>query len=409
MLQTVRSPRQVLMGEGAAQAVAEFCAHHGRDVLVITDAVMVTQPPVEAILDDVSRACEVTVYAEATAEVPLADVHGAAARAESAQPDVILAIGGGSVIDLAKVVGAVLVHGGEPSDYYGEGQVPGPTTPLVAVPTTAGTGSEVSPVAVVSDPGRELKVGLSSLHLIPDVAVIDPELSLTCPPAVTAHAGIDALCHAVESYVARPQEPEPRASVATVFQGRNDTTDDAAVRATGKIGAHLSRAVHDSGDRPARREMAAGAAWAGVAFSHAGTGCPHALQYAVGAATGTPHGVGVGLLLPYALTAAGSVIDERVATLGRAAGLDMDAGPHSPCERFAQWLESLLDDIGVPRTLAELGVDRADLPRLAGKTLRVERLLRNHPGSQTQEALEAILEAAWDGDRTRLGGANRVA
>lgn len=401
MIQTIRAPRQVVAGAGAAASVADICAQHGCNILLVTDRSLVDQAPVAAVIGAVGERCDrVTVFADATPDVPLSDVDAAVAAIQDSGADALLAIGGGTVIDLAKIAGVVRRYGGSPRDYYGECLVPGPTMPLIAVPTTAGTGSEVSPVSVLSDPDRELKVGVSSVHLVPDVAVVDPELTGSCPPRVTAYSGADALCHAVESFTAAEAPADP---VNAVFTGRNPVTDDVALRALRAIGPNLARAVRDGSDRAARAQMSAGATWAGLAFSHAGTACPHALQYPIGAATGTPHGLGVGLLLPYALTAVRDTVADRLAVLGECVGLEVDpTDPPAAAGAFIDWVVELLDEISVPRTLADIGLERADLPRLAEKATAVTRLLRNHPGPTGAADLQAILEAAWTGDRERL-------
>ncbi len=403
MLETVRGPRQLMVGEGVAQNVPRVVAECGSRVLVVTDRVLVGQPRVAELLSAVREsATAVGVFADATPDVPLADVDVAVAAAAAVDADVILAIGGGTVIDLAKIVGVIRRHGGSPRDYYGESKVPGPTFPLVAVPTTSGTGSELTPVSVLTDPHRELKVGVSSVHIVPDFAVVDPELTYTCPPTVTAHSGIDAFCHAVESYTARPRAHGPRDPVEQVFLGRNPTTDHYALLAAERISRSLRRAVRDGTDTEARADMAHGSVLAGLAFAHAGTAAPHALQYPIGAATHTPHGLGVGLLLPYALEAAGDAVTGRLTVLAAVCGLDVaGASDAQGAEVFLAWLDGLLADIGIPATLADIGVERADLPRFAELAGGVTRLVQNHPGRTDTEGLLGILEAAWAGDRSR--------
>jgi alcohol dehydrogenase class IV len=406
MLETVRGPRQLMVGDGVAANLARVVAECGNRALVVTDRMLMAQPAVADLVAEVRDAvdsCE--VFADATPDVPLTDVDRAAAAADAADADVLVAIGGGTVIDLAKILGAVRRHGGGPRDYYGESKVPGPTMPLVAVPTTAGTGSEVSPVSVLTDPERELKVGASSVHLLPDFAVVDPELTHSCPPRVTAHSGIDAFCHAVESYTARPRAHQPRALVEQVFLGRNPVTDQHALLAAERIARSLRVAVTDGDDRDARADMAYGSVLAGIAFSHAGNAAPHALQYPIGAATHTPHGLGVGLLLPYALTAARDAVGDRMATLAGVCGVDVsDASEAEAADTFVDWVFTLLTDIDIPATLADIGVERADLPRFAEMASGVTRLVQNHPGPTDTAALLAILEAAWLGDPSRLRG-----
>jgi len=403
MLETVRAPRQVLVGEGTATTVPRLVGDLGRRVLVLTDRVLLRQDRVTAVIQAVeARAATVTVFADSMPDVPLADVDAAVAAAQACGADVLLAIGGGTVIDLAKIVGVIRRHGGSPRDYYGECKVPGPTMPLVAVPTTSGTGSEVTPVSVLSDPDRELKVGVSSVHLIPDFAVVDPDLTLSCPPRVTAYSGIDAFCHAVECFTGRRRPNDPTSLVDSVFLGPTAVSDEFALRAARVIGANLASAVRDGAGIQARAQMSLGATLAGLAFAHGGTACAHAMQYPIGAATHTPHGLGVGLLLPYALTAVRDIITERLAVLANCVGLVGEGSPTDAALAFLDWLTTLLAEIGIPASLADIGVERADIPRLAEKTMTVTRLLQNHPGPTDVDTLTAILDAAWLGDRDRV-------
>jgi alcohol dehydrogenase len=400
MLETVRGPRQLMVGEGVAQNLPRLVAESGSRVLVVTDRVLLGQQRVVDLVAAVEDAVDALgVFADATPDVPLTDVDLAVSAAAEVDADVLLAIGGGTVIDLAKIVGVIRRHGGTPRDYYGESKVPGPILPLVAVPTTSGTGSELTPVSVLTDPDRELKVGVSSVHCIPDFAVVDPELTYTCPATVTAHSGIDAFCHAVESYTSRPRAHGPRDVVEQVFLGRNAITDHYALLAAERIARSLRRAVRDGGDTEARADMSYGSVLAGLAFSHAGNAAPHALQYPIGAATHTPHGLGVGLLLPYALTAAGEAVADRLAILAGVCGLDVaGASDAEAADAFLGWVRELLADIGIPATLRDIGVDRADLPRFAEMAGGVTRLVQNHPGATDTASLTAILEAAWSGE-----------
>lgn len=398
MIATRRSPRQLIEGEGTVSALGPVTAQLGRRALVVTDPVIVEQPGFATALRSLEAAgVDVHRFVDAVSDVPLEVVDRCAAVAAEVDPQVIVGIGGGTVLDLAKVVALVHTHGGSPRDYYGENRVPGPVLPMVAVPTTAGTGSEVTTVSVLSDDERELKVGISSVHLVPDFAICDPQLTHTCPPSVTAFAGIDAMCHAVEAYTAAVRPAGWEEVVHGVSIGKNDFADHHALRAVTALGDHLARAVEDGQDREARAAVMRGATDAGVAFSHAGTAAPHALQYPVGAATKTPHGLGVGLFLPYVLTANRPGIDPQLLDLARAVGLDDD----DP-DAFIAWIVDLDRRIGVPSSLQDIGVERTQLRGLAELAATVTRLLQNNPGDNSVEGLERVLAAAWEGDRDLL-------
>src|SRR5437667_9491916 len=188
-------------------------------------------------------------------------------------------------MDLAKITATVLAHGGGPRDYVGDDKVPGPVAPLICLPTTAGTGSEVSAAAVLTDTENQIKVGILSNHLRPAVAVVDPMLTLSCPPKVTADSGIDALTHAIEAYTAVdnatfPLPPGER----TVYQGRHPLSDCLAEKAIALVGQFLRRAVKQGDDLEARDGMALAATLAGMAFSNVGVAVVHAMEYAIGGA-----------------------------------------------------------------------------------------------------------------------------
>ncbi|MDB5623346.1 MAG: iron-containing alcohol dehydrogenase family protein 1, partial [Devosia sp.] len=186
----IRSPRAIYFGAGQRQALPAIVAALGQRVLLCSDERFTQDPMLTAIRTGLDAAGLTTeLYDGTIAELPLACVAEATAQARSFAPDVIVGIGGGSCLDLAKLVALSLSHGDELSQFYGEFKVPGPVLPVVAVPTTAGTGSEVTPVAVLADPVRISKVGISSPYLIPEVAVCDPELTVTCPRGLTAVAG----------------------------------------------------------------------------------------------------------------------------------------------------------------------------------------------------------------------------
>lgn len=403
MLDTIRSPRQVLLGAGSAQAMSDLCRSYGDRILVITDAIISAQPRTRAIIDDIVGAFgETTVFSEASPDVPLSDIAAAVDRADGVEPDMIVAIGGGSVIDLAKAVAVILSHGGVPSDYYGEARVPGPVIPLIAVPTTSGTGSEATPVSVVHDDELGLKIGISSVFLVPDVAVVDPELTLTCPPSVTAHAGLDAFAHAVESFTASPREVTPQSFVSTVFRGENLFSDEFAPRTVRLIAENLERVVADGSDLAGREAMSIAALLGGLSFAHGGTACAHALQYRVGHLSATPHGLGVGLLLPYTIPIIARSRADRVQMLAAAVGLDTEGrSPIESAREFTEWVFEFRLRVGLPDTLQQIGIGRDDLRDIAERTSTgATRLLQNHPGPTDSESLLEIVEKAWTGDRS---------
>ncbi|MDF9877269.1 iron-containing alcohol dehydrogenase [Cellulosimicrobium cellulans] len=403
MLGVLRGPRQVIFGAGQRRVLGRVTAGLGRQALVCTDSRFGSTDEFAEMLRSLEDAgVAVTVFTGALPDVPVAQVARCAEMVAQDEPDVVVGVGGGSCIDLAKAVALVLTHGGQASDYYGELRVPGPAVPVVAVPTTAGTGSEVTPVAVLSDPARLSKVGISSPHLIPQVAVCDPELTLGCPPALTASAGVDALSHVVEAFTAVRRPATPELATERVFVGKNVLTDSYARLGARLIAENLERAWSHPDDVGARESMMLAALAGGYALGSAGTAAAHAIQYPVGAATGTPHGVGVGVLLPYVMEFNRPVrtreLAELAVELGAAPGGEVDDLAGEAIDRVA----TLLGAVGIPRTLADLGLPTDRLRWTAEQSTGSARLVENNPRPLDVDALERIVRAAHSGDRASL-------
>src|SRR3954451_636491 len=359
----LRAPSQVLFGCGLAGAAGEVAAEHGRRGLVITDPVIARTPGFGLVLDSLGG-LEVTVFSDAAVDVPPWAGDAALVQGEAARADVIVAVGGGSVSDLAKVTALQLTHGAPLENYYAVGSVPGPLMPLIALPTTAGTGSEATPVAVVTDPSTEMKIGVASRHLTPRHAICDPLLTIGAPPIVTAHAGIDALSHAIESFMAAREEPSPALVLGRPQVGKNMLSDALAITAARYLFANLAQAVADGSDVQARTGMLYGSLLAGIAFGNSGVGAAHALQFVVGAATHTSHGLGTGLLLPYVMEFNRSARPGDIAELSALMGGD-------PVERApAAALQTAL-----PRSLAEIGIAETDLRGMAEASIGFKRLV----------------------------------
>jgi alcohol dehydrogenase class IV len=306
-------------------------------------------------------------------------------------------LGGGSNMDLAKITATVLAHGGNPKDYVGDDKIPGPIHPIICVPSTAGTGSEVSAAAVLTDTENQMKVGVLSNYLRPKAAVVDPLLTVSCPSKVTADSGIDALTHAIEAYTAvdNAEFPLP-AGEHSVYQGKHPLGDCLAEKAITLIGANLRRAVARGDDLDAREGMALGATLAGLAFSNVGVAVVHALEYPVGGATHCSHGSGNGLLLPYVMRFNRPARTKEFAAIARllgenVAGLD----EAQSAERAIAAVEKLRNDIGIPQRLRDLGVKVEELRPFAERAFGIKRILRVNPRLVNVEDLEAILQSAW--------------
>jgi len=399
----LRLPDQVTFGAGSLASLPAEVAALGRRALICADPFIAGTDRFGDVVDALrGRGVHVVVDTGAAPELPVAGVQQAAARARAEDPDVVVGVGGGSALDLAKLVALLLRYPAPLSTYYGENAVPGPVTPLVAVPTTAGTGSEVTPVAVVTDPERELKVGISSRHLVPRVAIVDPDLTLGAPASVAAFAGIDAFVHAVEAFTVARRPPDWTAT-QPIFVGRNDLSSLLALEAVRVISGALRTAVADPADVASHTAMSYGSMVAGMAFGAAGTHFSHALQYPVGALTHTPHGLGTGLLLPHVLRVCSHATRSELCLVGEAMGVAVAPGEDA-VEAALAAVAALVHDVGVPVGLAEIGLTAHDLDRVASLALGAARLAGNGPVPASQEVFRSILDAALEPTLETSGG-----
>jgi alcohol dehydrogenase class IV len=389
---TFHTAGSLIFGPGAAQQLGEVAIRYGfKRVLVVTDKVLLKAGLVEHVHAPLNEAgAAVEIFSGGEPEPSMLAASNCIAEARAFSPDAILGLGGGSNMDLAKATAIVTAHGGSLHDYVGDDKIRGPITPVVCVPTTAGTGSEVSAAAVLTDTTQHMKVGILSNFLRPRVAVVDPLLTLSCPPKVTADSGIDALTHAIEAFTAvdNAQFPLPHGE-RSVYQGAHPFGDMLAEKAITLIGQFLRRAVANGQDREARAGMALAATTAGMAFSNVGVAAVHALEYPIGAAVHCSHGAGNGLLLPYVMRFNLPVRRERFAAVARFLGESEDA----ECAITA--VEKLRANIGVPLRLRDLGVKEEQLRSFAEKAFAVKRILRVNPRAVTVEDLEGILKAAY--------------
>jgi alcohol dehydrogenase class IV len=400
----LRLPASIVFGSGQRAALAATAAKLGSRALVCTDARLGREPMFHALLADLAKAgITARVFDRTQPDVPLASLEDCLTEVAGFKPEVVIGIGGGSCMDLAKTIALLVTHGGRPESYYGENKVPGPLIPVIALPTTAGTGSEVTPVAVVSDHARQSKVGISSPHLIPKVAICDPELTVSCPPAITAASGADALTHAIESFTAAARVPTAPLSIDNVFVGKNVLSDQFALLAITQAWSSLHRAYVDGTDLEARERMMLAALAAGCAFGTAGTAAAHAIQYPVGNDTHTAHGAGVALLLPYVMEYNRLECATSYATIARAVGLDA-AGKTDEQLSFEviDAIAALLASIGIPRTLEELGLAKDRQDWTAENAIGITRLINNNPRKIDLAAMRRITRAAFCGDRLSL-------
>lgn len=376
--------------------VEEFDA---TSVLVITDEGVADA----GVVDEVTAPLDpdgYTVFEGVEPEPSVAVFERARAKADEIEPDFIVGLGGGSSMDVAKTTSVVHAHGGDILDYVapptgGGKDVPGPGVPTACIPTTAGTGSETSPVTVISLPREDLKVGISSRHQRPDVALVDPGLTVSLPPGPTASSGMDALSHAIEAYVTRRYDakpaPEERADRPD-YNGRSVLTDQFARSAIEHIGGGLRDAVNNGHDIEARRDMSLGSLMAGAAFTNAGLGATHAIAMAAGAIHHTPHGVTIALTLPEVMRFNATSAFDRYAEIAELLGEDTSgASDDEAAEAAAAAVEKLSADVGIDGGLSSLGIEEDDVEHLAERASALRRLLAGNPRRVSQDDLETII------------------
>jgi len=396
---TFHSAGQIRFGIGAADQTGEIAARLGlRRVLVITDQGLIDKDIAAPALSSLGAASVgIEVFAGGAPEPSLRLAERCIGEARGYGPDGIIGLGGGSNMDLAKIAALVLTHGGSARDYVGEDRVPGPVLPLICIPTTAGTGSEVSASAIVTDEENEIKLGILSNYLRPRAAIIDPQLTVSCPKKVTADSGIDALTHAIEAYTAVDNEdfPLPEGE-RSMYQGAHRFGDCVAEKAIATIGANLALAVSQPKNLDARKNMSLGAMLGGLAFSNVGVALVHALEYPVGGATHCSHGAGNGLLLPHVMRFNLPQRMPRFAQIARLLGRDTAGmSQQQAAEEAIVAVESLNRAIGIPARLRDLGTREDQLPAFAEKAFGITRMLRVNPRAATVEDLLGILRAAF--------------
>ena len=370
---------RVIFAPGASKNVGQLALAHGcRNILCIYDQGVknagLVDPVVEALKEN---GLEVSVFDQVQPDPPIAVVEQAVKAAREGNADGVVAIGGGSALDTAKLA-AALVNNREPiQTYYELNSMKEPALPLFTIPTTSGTGSEVTPAAVVSDPGLGRKITLVAAQLVPACAVLDPLLTKGLPPSITAATGMDALSHAMESITCIRHNP---------------MTDGIALTAVKLIAKYLPRCVENGQDEEARAHMMTAATMAGMAFGNTPTHVGHALAHAMGAKWHIPHGAACALALPFAMENCGEVARDQVGKIAEALGIwDASLTPAQQAGKVASWTEGFSAAIGIP-TLKELGGDPADLEEIVEMSLNEKPLILLSGAPVTKEACRAYYQ-----------------
>ncbi len=375
--------RRIISGAGSALQLADQCRRLGiARPLLVTDpglmAIGLVQPVLAALE---SEGLVAVVFDQVREDPPEATVLAAADLGRSGGVDGVLAVGGGSSMDVAKVVAALLGGQQALAQMYGVGNISGKRLPLVLVPTTAGTGSEVTPVAVITT-GETTKAGVSSPLLLPDVAVLDADLTLGLPAAVTAMTGVDAMVHAIEAYTSRHQ--------------KNPISDNLARHALTLLSRNIRIAVRDGRNREARENMLLGACLAGQAFANAPVAAVHALAYPLGGHYHIPHGLSNSLVLPTVLEFnAPSACDLYAELAEIVVGAPIAGGAEAKTAAMIKALRELIDDVALPATLEAAGVEEGKLELLAEDAMLQQRLLVNNPRDVNYEDALGMYRAAF--------------
>lgn len=368
-IELLRPPR-VVFGGGTAPEVGRWLAEQGLTrLLVVADAFNAAR------VERLGLSGDVTVFADIKPEPDISNLDAVLAVAESCRAQAVIGFGGGSAMDLAKLAAVLPGSGQTIRDVVGPEKVAGKRAALVQVPTTSGTGSEVGTRSLVTDPDSQSKLAVQSRHTLADLAVIDPDLTLTVPPAVTAATGVDALAHCVEAYTNRKAHP---------------LIDLYALEGIRLVGRFLPRAIANGQDREARAGLALASFYGGVCLGPVNTAAGHAVAYPLGTRHHIPHGAANALIFPHVLAFNAPAVPEKTAAVLAALGLEPSADPGTVLRAAHGWCVAL----GCTMRLSEFGVPESDLPRMAEDAHAIRRLLDNNPRDLSCDDILAMYRAA---------------
>lgn len=373
---------KIVFGNGAFEQLAEQIGElGGKKPLVVLDQNLSAAGLKERVTAYFKKAgMAIALFDKVEGEPPLELADEGAKEAASKKCDIVVGIGGGSTMDVAKAVAVIAANKGKAVDYLGLNNIPGPGLPTVMVPTTAGTGSEVTFTSVFIRKDLNKKEGMNSPYLYPDIALLDPELTLSIPPYVTATTGVDALCHAIESYTSITASP---------------MSELVSLEAIDLISSSLRACVHNGGDLESRGQMLLGSLYAGLGLANAGVTAVHSLSYPLGGMYGIPHGLANTILLPAVMNFNLPGALEKFAVIAEVMGVPTeDVSLNEAAGLAVGAVEDLIDDCGIYDTLETLGIPEEDFPKLADTAMTVARPLANNPRKVTpQDAIEIYSDA----------------
>jgi len=378
-----RTTKRILIGPGSIEKLGvEAQLLKAKKVLIITDPGVIQAGLLEGVktsLQAVGISFLIFDGVEPDPRIEVVEKSVQSARKEGI--DLIVGFGGGSSLDIAKVTSIMITNSEKIDSLFGIDLVPNPGVPVILVPTTAGTGSEVTPIAILSDTKEKLKKGIVSAYLFPEVAIVDPKLTIGLPPSVTAFTGMDALTHAIESYYSI---------------NATDLSDLLAFRAMELLSKNIRMAFAHGENLVARSNMMEGSLLAGIAFANAGVGAVHAFAYPLGGEFHLAHGLTNTLMLPYVMRYNILGCPHKFAQMAKAFGEKVEGiSELVGAEIAVRFVERLSDDLRVPRRLRDVGIPEDAIPRLAEAAMKVTRLLANNPRKLTLEDAVAIYRSAY--------------
>jgi alcohol dehydrogenase len=363
-------PEVIEFGSGTIAAVARFArGKRARRPLVVADAFNAARVDVLALPG------EVTVFGEVKPEPDVPNLEKALSVARAARPDLVVGFGGGSAMDLAKLVAVLCTGDQKLADVVGPDEVAGRAVALVQVPTTSGTGSEAGIRALVTDPSTRNKLAVQSRFMLADLAVVDPDLTMSVPPQVTAATGVDALAHCAEAFTSGKAHP---------------TIDLYALEGIRLVGRYLGRAVKDGADREARAALSLASLYGGFCLGPVNTTAGHAVAYPLGTRHRIAHGLACAVIFPHTLAFNMPASEAKTAAILQSLGLPVAKNPAGAFETAYRFCA----DLGIEMRLSALGVPRDDLAAMADEAHAIRRLLDNNPRDITRDEILAIYQAA---------------
>ncbi len=374
------NPGRLVFGKGCITHCADdILSRNLKSVFIVTaDPVVQLADPLVGALN--KGGATTTIFSEVNSEPTVGMFRETLQAAQIAMPDAVVGLGGGSPLDVAKLVAALLDSGQSVEDVFGIGLIKNRNTYLACVPTTSGTGSEVSPNAILLDEKEGLKKGAVSPFLVPDGAFVDPMLTISVPPAVTASTGLDAMVHCIEAYANKFAHP---------------TVDIYAIEGVRLIAANLKCAVDNGHDVEARTALSLGSLYGGLCLGPVNTAAVHALAYPLGGEFKIAHGVSNSVLLPHVIEYNIESAIDRYADIALALGIEKGHSTEETANRGLHRMKELSRQCGIPQHIGDLGVPSEAIPKLAASAMTVTRLLKNNPREMTEEAACAIYKAAY--------------